>query len=87
MPIGTAIQNVYREIEQIGPPAGGSELWHYTGADTVINILASKEIWTSHFRNLNDRAEIEHGSILLRNVLSEFLNNSTGRERNFFELV
>lgn len=36
-------------------------LYHYTTAAGLHDIVASRSLWTSHYRFLNDRAEFLHG--------------------------
>lgn len=36
-------------------------LYHYTSAAGLYGIVASKSLWTSHYRFLNDTSEFRHG--------------------------
>src|SRR5579862_2796865 len=46
-------------------------LYHYTDASGLLGILASKCLWATDSRYLNDNLEIEYGLGLLREVLDE----------------
>lgn len=53
------------DIQSETPP---KILWHYTTVDTLTEILKSRSLLASDFRDTNDRAELKHGMKLLRDL-------------------
>lgn len=46
-------------------------LYHYTSADGLIGILASKSIWLTDLRYMNDASELQYSKTLIRRRLEE----------------
>lgn len=54
---------------------------HYTDAGAVIKILAEGALWASDARYLNDRAEVEFGRSLVREILAGRMEGAGETER------
>jgi len=47
------------------------EVAHYTTAEGILGILASKTLWATHYRFLNDYSELEHGKRYVTEIYQE----------------
>lgn len=63
----------------------GKNLYHYTSIDTLIGILANKELWMSNVLNMNDMSEVTDYISRVKEALPEKAMND--RVRNVFDNV
>lgn len=64
-------------------------LWHYTGAEALVNILCRRELWATAPLALNDSEEVSYGTRLLKEIWTAFQSErpTGGRGRPFAERV
>lgn len=74
---GAEVAKHEAELEEIMP------LYHYTSAAGLHGIIASRSLWTSHYRFLNDTSEFQHG----RKIVIEALDRRGAEIRELSSLA
>jgi hypothetical protein len=59
------------------------DLFHYTNAETVRLILASRSLWATHVQFLNDTSEFRYGIELAKQCVEAEKRSATGDKENF----
>lgn len=61
-----ALGNVWEKFHR-APPT--TEVYHYTNADSVVQILSTQELWLTQIGSLNDHSELYHSVALFKKLL------------------
>lgn len=60
---------VYRILQELGPPNTQLRLFHYTDAAGLLGILSNDVLWASHIQYMNDSQEVEYGKEVIKEAI------------------
>ncbi len=80
------LNGVFSMLDEMDGGSAPLQLWHYTNAEALLNIVQSRTMYFTHYRYLNDSAEVVQFTDISREIALEELGR-LGHDRPLDEYI